>query len=62
MTPLQRASLIAVVFMLSVFLCFMTCVPIFFGIERYKKLVREMHMHTIQGSESSGEEFVLAIV
>jgi len=40
MTPLQRASLIAVGFMLAVFVCFMTCVVVFFGIEWRKTCAR----------------------
>jgi len=62
MTPLQRASVISVCFMSSVFLCFMTCVAFFVGIERHKKLVREGQVDTVDGDESSEDAFVLAIV
>ena len=45
MTPLQRASLISVGFMLAVFVCFMTCVVVFFGIEWRKKCALQEHVN-----------------
>jgi len=41
MSPLQRASVISVTFMLTVMLIFMICVAVFFWCEWRKRLLQE---------------------
>jgi hypothetical protein len=59
MTPLQRASLVAVGFMLTVFACFMTMVVVFFATEWHKQLATRVRVDVEVGHELSDRAFVI---